>query len=44
LTARHRRFSYVLEMASENLIACNASFASWWRWPTASHEARPAIV
>jgi hypothetical protein len=42
LTGSKCRFSYVFEMTAENTISGNLGM--WWRWPSTSPEARPAIV
>jgi hypothetical protein len=42
LTRRFCTFSYVIEMTAEIRIARNVGM--WWRWPSTSHVARPAIV
>jgi hypothetical protein len=42
LTRRFCRFSYVVEMTAE--IRILSSNGMWWRWPSTSHLARPAIV
>jgi hypothetical protein len=42
LTRSFCRFSYVIEMTAE--IRILSSNGMWWRWPSTSQLARPAIV
>jgi hypothetical protein len=42
LTGPECRFSNAVEMTAENTISGNLGM--WRRWPSTSHEARPAIV